>query len=466
MTEKATYIGGLIRTSPTPQDFKKLGDDEIRLLKAVLLNTIAGFPGAALVQGADVGTANTYVLNPQQQLMSYTVGTIVLMTPANLNGGDSTLNISSLGARGIRRIDGTVLANGDLVPGVPVLMAYDGTTFRLLSITKAYIDQLILTGTLPGQENNDGLPLITDGTNATFRSNFGRAMDEAKGANIAATPTLNLNSAAGTGNWTHITGTGVTINAITLPAGAERDLIIDSAGNTLAHGVNLDLPGKANIVTQAGDRLTVRGDGSGKAFVVDYVRASGRAVVEQTPPGWVLLTPTPIVPAAGVTAIDFLTGFASTYDDYVVQLDGIMLIPEGAPSSLMAITLRVARGGVVDAGNNYRSTAPNTSTSAGAGVLFYVAEDIPGSTATVSASFTLSNTNSASAHGVELQSFASAPGGTAYAHARLGMHFNNDVSTPLSGFRLAAVSSPTSGGGLTHKFAAAGTIKIYGIRKV
>jgi hypothetical protein len=458
--ENANYIGGLIRTSPTPQDFKKEGDDQIRLIKSVLLNSVLGFPGAVVVQGVDSGAANAYVLNPPQPLLSYTVGTMVLMTPANTNGGASTLNISSLGARPIQRIDGTAVANGDLMPGVPALMAYDGTAFRMLSVTKAYIDSLAQNAALPGQTGNAGKPLITNGTTASFSTSYGVAIDEAKGTAIAATPTLNLNTGTGTGNFTHITGTGVTINAITLPAGAERSLIIDSAGNTFANGATLDIPGAANIATLAGDRLTVRGDGT-KAIVTSYTRANGRAVVEQTAPGWVLLSSA--VPAAGVSVIDFLNVFTSTYDDYVVLLDGISSSTAGSPGiGDPNITVQVARLGVVDSGLTYMVASFGETASAQSSSVIVVNGIASPSSATW-AEILFLNANSTQNHGIETRSFTGSFGSTGRSVARHAAHFNNGSTSPLSGFRLTLIQPGTPG---SHVFAATGTIKIYGIRKV
>lgn len=84
-----------------------------------------------------------------------------------------------------------------------------------------------------------------------------------------------MNLSTATGNLVHVTGT-TTITAITIPVGADRTVIFDGA-LTLTHGAGLLLPGGANIVTQAGDRMDVRGDTTG-AVVVNYTRASGLPV--------------------------------------------------------------------------------------------------------------------------------------------------------------------------------------------
>lgn len=100
-------------------------------------------------------------------------------------------------------------------------------------------------------------------------------LDQAKAADIPAAPTINLTTA--TGNFGHITGSGQTITAITIPVGAERTEIFDGA-NTLVHSAALLLPGAANITTAAGGRMIVRGDTAG-ANVVSYTHADGTPLV-------------------------------------------------------------------------------------------------------------------------------------------------------------------------------------------
>ena len=62
--ETGTYVADLVKTNPTSTDPKSQGDDHIRMLKAVLLNSFAGFPGLVVVTGTEAqgATANDYVL--------------------------------------------------------------------------------------------------------------------------------------------------------------------------------------------------------------------------------------------------------------------------------------------------------------------------------------------------------------------------------------------------------------------
>lgn len=87
----------------------------------------------------------------------------------------------------------------------------------------------------------------------------GAAINEAEGAAVASSATVNLDTA--TGNFVHITGT-TTITAITLAQGAERVVVFDGA-LTLTNSANLILPRGTNIAVAAGDVAVFRGEGTG-----------------------------------------------------------------------------------------------------------------------------------------------------------------------------------------------------------
>lgn len=269
--ESVTYVGDLNTANPTGTDPKNQGDDHIRNLKTALRNSFAGFAGAIVVTGTDGGAVNAYTLTPTTAITAYGTRMIALFAPTITSTGAVTLNISDLGAKSVKAVDGAALVAGDLVSGSVYAAVYTGTEFRLLSITKNYADQLALATALPAQS----LGFVrSDGTTAGFTTTHtGYAQNEVKGADIASAATINLT--APTGNLVHVTGT-TTITAITIPVGAERTIIFDGA-LTLTHGAALLLPGAANIITAANDRMTVRGDTAG-AIVVSYDRANGAPV--------------------------------------------------------------------------------------------------------------------------------------------------------------------------------------------
>lgn len=470
--ETGNFIADLEPVYPLAADGKDQGDDHIRLIKTVLQNSIAGFPGAVLVGGTDTGVSNTYVLSPVDPLRAYSVNLTILWLPATTNGGASTINISGLGPQPIRRNDGTVVENGDIMAGNPIVMLYNGSEFRLVAVTKRYVDNLISSGALPGQPGNAGKPLITDGTNASFSNAFGVAMDEAEGAPIAASSTLNLASGAGTGNFTHITGSGFTINAITLPAGAARTLVFDGNG-ALANSANLILPTGANITVAPDDVAIVRGEGAGVTRVVSFTRKSGRALVEPTPAGLVLLAT--IVPASGVTAIDALNVFSATYDDYLIIADDLSSASNVSGNDA-TIALFLAKSAVVDSTAAYIAAAVGATTNSALATAFATGMKVKARLTATGASSELasfaelriSNVNDTAAtafHGVEVRATANAydlNAGGAFtgrgdASMVIGAHCNAGAAGAVSGFRL----SMTNG-----TFGATGSLKIYGVRKV
>lgn len=122
-------------------------------------------------------------------------------------------------------------------------------------------------------DTNSAIPLTVAKRNAA--NNYTNAQNEAKGADIASAATINLTTA--TGNLVHVTGT-TTITAITLASGAERTVVFDGVLTLTHNATTLILPGGQNITTAAGDRMIVRGDGSGNARVIAYIPATGYPV--------------------------------------------------------------------------------------------------------------------------------------------------------------------------------------------
>lgn len=150
--ENAVYIGDLVATSPTPNDPESEGDDQLRLIKAVLQSAFPGFAGSIIATAADTGSANAYVLTPTIPLPSYVVGMMLVLKPTSTNTTAApTVNVSGLGAKAIRAVDGSALVAGDLQAGLYFTMIYDGAQFKLAQVTKNYVDQSAFNATLPGQ---------------------------------------------------------------------------------------------------------------------------------------------------------------------------------------------------------------------------------------------------------------------------------------------------------------------------
>jgi hypothetical protein len=81
--------------------------------------------------GTAGGTANALTLLIAGAPGSYAAGQRYAFVVAANNTGAATLAVNGLGAKSIRRPDGSTLAAGDLVAGTLVAVTYDGTDFRL-----------------------------------------------------------------------------------------------------------------------------------------------------------------------------------------------------------------------------------------------------------------------------------------------------------------------------------------------
>ena len=169
--ETALTINDLVATNPGSGDPKSQGDDHIRTLKTVLKQAFAGLTGAVIVSGTDGGVADAYTLTPSTPLLSYGTRMLMYFSPVANNTGAVTMNISGLGAKAVKAVDGSNLSLGDLIVGYLYTAIYNGTEWRLTSITRNYVLQLAFAASgFPGQEGNAGKVLTTDGTNVSWTS--------------------------------------------------------------------------------------------------------------------------------------------------------------------------------------------------------------------------------------------------------------------------------------------------------
>jgi hypothetical protein len=83
--------------------------------------------------GTAGGTANALTIFVSAPPTAYAEGQRFAFVVAANNTGAATLAVNGLGAKSIRRPDGSTLAAGDLVAGTLVAVTYDGTNFRLAS---------------------------------------------------------------------------------------------------------------------------------------------------------------------------------------------------------------------------------------------------------------------------------------------------------------------------------------------
>lgn len=174
--ETVVNIGDLNPVYPSGSEPKSEGDDHLRNIKKALTQSFTGFAGAILITGADGGAANAYTLTPTNPLTAYGAKMLAIFAPNANNTGAATLNISGLGAKAILSVAGVALAAGDLTAGRYYTAFYDGTQFRLDNVTQNYVDQLVISGTVPGVNNpaNVGKVFGSDGTTGQWVNLDGR----------------------------------------------------------------------------------------------------------------------------------------------------------------------------------------------------------------------------------------------------------------------------------------------------
>jgi hypothetical protein len=161
-----TDIDDLNKLWPLGSDPASTADNHLRFIKTALVNDFAGFTGAVAVTGTDGGAVNAYTLTPTNALVAYGTKMLAVFSPTATNTGAVTLNISGLGAKSVKSIDGVALVAGDLAINTVCVAIYNGTEFRLIGVTKNYVDQLAFSSALPGLV--DASKLFSDGVTASF----------------------------------------------------------------------------------------------------------------------------------------------------------------------------------------------------------------------------------------------------------------------------------------------------------
>lgn len=82
---------------------------------------------------ASTTAANTYTATLTPAIASYVTGCVYYIKFTNANTGAATLNLNSIGAKNIKRIDGSALNAGDIAAGMIAILSYDGTNLQLLN---------------------------------------------------------------------------------------------------------------------------------------------------------------------------------------------------------------------------------------------------------------------------------------------------------------------------------------------
>jgi hypothetical protein len=231
--------------------------------------------------GVDTGSANNYLLTAATPYTTYQNGELVFFVPANTNTGPSTININGLGVIPITTITGGALTAGQIIAGIVTELIYFNGAFQFLSIGNVFG---VGVGTFGAE-----IPLTAAAT-----------------TDLGTTPNHNV-AVNGT---TTITSFGS--NASTV---APIYIVRFTGSLTLTNSTSLQLPGNANIVTQAGDSLLAEYFGTGVWKVLAYFSATGTVNNSKIKPG-----DTSITSNATLTADPDLVSNALTVGRYSYEL--------------------------------------------------------------------------------------------------------------------------------------------------
>jgi hypothetical protein len=468
--ENVDYIADLDSSHPDSSEYKTEGAAHLRNLKEAVQKSFPGFAGAVLVTGEDVGTANTYVINPTTPLVSYTANTIFVWKAANASTGACTLNVSSLGAKTIQTVAGAALTTNDILAGQYVAAAYDGTNLRLLGVTKNYADQLAFTTALPAQAGNSGKFLTSNGAAASWATivsgistvttysgsptgTFSRAASKTGTYSQAGTTTVNATIVAhglAVGDRIYLdftSGTGADgwTTVVTVPTADTFTCVRTSL--TTSGNVTMYPPIVVTITSQAAHGVAT----SGMAYV-DFsgTYTDGSYPVYQATTSTFQVEPTGATTAIGSGTVSFLSvSKTATYTKPAGLVAARVTVVPGGGQGAIAST----GGGNGGYGGGY---AQKVLAAASIGATETLTIGYGGCTTVAGVSAAAGQAGGASSFGA-LLSVTGAPGGTTAAvTANTSIGVGGDLNIP--GYPpQVAISGAYSGSGAHSAFGAGGT---------
>lgn len=126
-----------LNSSPAPNGFPEgMPFSGVNDSARAVMGAVKRFWGRINGRYASTGSSNAYVLTPDVALSAYVTGERYSFRANFANTGAATLNISSLGAKSIKKMTASGkadLAPGDIQQGQPVTVEYDGTDFVMVT---------------------------------------------------------------------------------------------------------------------------------------------------------------------------------------------------------------------------------------------------------------------------------------------------------------------------------------------
>lgn len=395
--ETGEWVGDFDPTSPTNGEAKKYGDDHFRLIKEWLQNSFAGWDGLILAYAAEAegATVNDFVLTLAPTPSGYTTGVVVFIA-THTNTAAATLAINALGAKDIKTLEGTALAAGNIQNGSICAAFYNGTEFRIISASgRALLTGGVYTGThdFTGATATVATAALGDSSQKAASTAFAMTMQSPAFSGVPTAPTAVpgtattqlatcdfVNAASFSTNLPGQTGNaGKVLSTDGAAAGWYNYLkssIMRWADGTdvtklLAWDISGFTTGTTRTLKVRDENITIVGATTTDAMkIYDYTdptkiakfQASGittgttRVVTLANndsvldTPGWRLLS---VVNAANSATVDVEHAFDSTYDKYVIEVDGLTVQTDNTN-----LHMRLKIGGTYLSTNeyNYHST--------------------------------------------------------------------------------------------------------------
>jgi hypothetical protein len=220
----------------------------------------------SLITLSAVSGVDTITATMTPTLAAYTTRMVITFTPAGSNTGAATLNINGLGAKSIKKGNGTALAAADLVAAVPALLIYDGTNFVLIN-QQSGIDAATLFGAIADARLSANVPLLN-----VLNQTFTTTSNTSKGLIVANTNAGNAASVVYQLN----SDTGV-IELGVNSAAYSGSFFTGSPSGQISWLRNLsNIP--LSIATNNTERIRIAGDGSVINLKATAVQVNGTAI--------------------------------------------------------------------------------------------------------------------------------------------------------------------------------------------
>jgi hypothetical protein len=196
------------------------------------LSSAVNDPASYTNYAVDTGAANAYVvtLSPAPSNLASMVGVPFIWKASNNNTTASTINLNSFGVLNLTNYNAGNLVSGAIVSGNYILTVYDGTQFRILSLTPSIFVDLLTNQTVAGVKTFSSIP---QGNQYLFETpQYFRLNADLAGANVNTVQS--------------IFGVGVTLAGSTVYEFEIKVTFTKTAGTT-AHNFSIGFGGSATI---------------------------------------------------------------------------------------------------------------------------------------------------------------------------------------------------------------------------